>query len=200
MLSVNANKRWSPEEEERLIECKRHNLPTKAIADLLGRTEGAIDSKYRDIIKKLGKQSLTKEEEVDLPTAALKIEASKVEIPVIDPNDLKTNTFYYTTNTFIERFTSGSELVCYNKVNDNVFIILTNTQFIKIEKGVICSIANLSECQFVSHQKNGMFSWDKVVLHNQNRIVVDTFGIHLAAMCAEFIKIIISKFPHISVI
>lgn len=72
------------------------------------------------------------------------------------------------------------------KFHKNIVVGITDKRIFKIEKGNI-SMVNIHEIVDISHQKNGIFRWDKVacVMKNGN---VKTFGMYHANACKFFIE------------
>lgn len=90
------------------------------------------------------------------------------------PSDEKIGVVYMRYDTFDQNFSISREII----------VGITDVRIFKIETGnnnqqLISNIAS------VSHQKNGLFSWDKVVCRLKNGDI-DTYGIYHSAACGYF--------------
>ena len=73
----------------------------------------------------------------------------------------------------------------------DVYVGVTSGRIFKIEKGGV-DHALISELQSASHQKNGVFRWDKVEVKFKNGNK-DTFGIKQASACEYFVNFLNRK-------
>jgi hypothetical protein len=78
-------------------------------------------------------------------------------------------------------------LFYYNSYN--IYIILTNKRFIKLEDDKICSESYLENISAVNHIKNSFLYFDKIeIIEKNNRI--ETYGIYESIVCEYFIKLL----------
>ena len=85
----------------------------------------------------------------------------------------------------------------YHYTSNNIYILLTDLRFVKIENYQIVSQTFIENIKCVNHIKNSIFSFDKVETIEKNDRQ-ETFGIYEKEVCAFFIKIIralISNYP-----
>ena len=78
-------------------------------------------------------------------------------------------------------------LFYYNSYN--IYIILTNKRFIKLEDDKICSESYLENINSINHIKNSFLYFDKIeIIEKNNRI--ETYGIYESIVCEYFIKLL----------
>lgn len=70
-------------------------------------------------------------------------------------------------------------------LNKDTIVGITTKKLFKIEKGAVHRI-NRNNIKSVKHQKNGMFSWDKIELTTKDKNEKVTFGIYHGDACEYF--------------
>lgn len=70
-------------------------------------------------------------------------------------------------------------------LKEDIIVTVTTKKMFKIEKGAIHSV-NRENIKSVKHQKNGMFSWDKIELITKDKNEMITFGIYHGEACKYF--------------
>ena len=79
------------------------------------------------------------------------------------------------------------DLYYYN--SGNIFIVLTDKRFIKIEDKKIVSESYLENIQYINHISGGWFRFDKIEIIEKNK-KIEIFGIYFKEICLRFIKLL----------
>jgi hypothetical protein len=80
-------------------------------------------------------------------------------------------------------------LYYYNDHAKDIWIVLTDKRFVKLEKGQVVSQSMINDIDIINHIKGGIFYFDKIqIIEKNNR--VETFGIYKSSICEDFIKLL----------